>query len=139
VWLFVFLGNTPISWKSGKQCTVARSSTEVEYKALTDGTAEILWFCYLLRDLFFSPTSVTTIWCDNVGATYLSANPIFHARTKHVEVDYHMVRDRVAKNKIHIPFISSEDQLVDVLTKSLPHTAFAYLRSKLHVVNPPSA
>ena len=67
------------------------------------------------------------------------AKPIFHARTKHVEVDYHIVRDRVAKKEIYIRFISSEDQLVDVLTKSLPHTAFAYLRSKLYVVNPPSA
>jgi histone deacetylase 1/2 len=90
----VFLGTTPISWKSGKQRTVAQSSTEAEYKALADGTTKVLWLCYLLSNLCFSPSSATTIWCDNLGATYLSVNLIFHARTKHVEVDYHFVRDR---------------------------------------------
>ena len=105
----IFLGNTPISWKSGKQRTDARSSTEAKYKALADGTAEVFWLCYLLTDMCFSPSSVTTIWCDNLGATYLSANLIFHARTKHVEVDYHFVRDRVAKKEIQIHFISSKD------------------------------
>ena len=135
----VFLGTTPISWKSGKQRTVACSSTEAEYKALVDGTAEVLWLRYLLTDLCFSPSSVTSIWCDNLGATYLSANPIFHARTKHVEVDYHFVRDRVAKKKIQIHFISSIDQLADVLTKPLSYSTFALLCFKLHVDNPPSA
>jgi len=135
----VFLGNTPISWKSGTQCTVARSSTETEYKALVDGTAEVLWLCYLLSDLCFPPSSTTTIWCDNLGATYLSVNPIFYARTKHVEVDYHFVCDKVAKKGIQIRFIPSKDQLVDVLTKPLASSVFASLRSKLHVDNPSSA
>jgi hypothetical protein len=74
-----------------------------------------------------------------LGATYFSVNPVFHARTKHVEVDYHFVRDWVAKKEIQIRFIPSKDQLVDVLTKPLPHSVFASLRSKLHVVSPPSA
>jgi histone deacetylase 1/2 len=96
----VFFCQTPISWKSGKQCTVARSSTKAEYKALADGTAEVIWLQYLLINLQVPSVSAPTIWCDNLGATYLSANPIFHARTKHVEVDYHFVCDRVAKKKI---------------------------------------
>jgi histone deacetylase 1/2 len=96
----VFFGQTLISWKSGKQRTVARSSTEAEYKALADGTAEVIWLQYLLTNLQVPSVSTPTIWCDNLGATYLSANPIFHARTKHVEVDYHFVRDRVAKKEI---------------------------------------
>jgi histone deacetylase 1/2 len=95
-----FLGTTPVSWKSVKQHTIARSSTKVEYKALANGIAEVLWLCYLLTNLCFSPSYVTTIWCDNLGATYLSTNPIFHARTKHFEVDYHFVRNQVAKKKI---------------------------------------
>jgi hypothetical protein len=83
---------------------------------------------------------MTIIWCDNLGDTYLSVNPIFHARTKHAEVDYHFVRDRVAKKKIAVLFISSRDQLADVLTKPLPHASFIYFRSKLHVDSPnPSA
>ena len=134
----VFLGTIPISWKSGKQHTVGRSSTEAEYKALADGAIEVLQLRYLLTYLCFSPSSTTTIQCDNLGATYLSANPIFHARTEHIEVDYYFVHDRVAKKEIQIRFIPSKDQLANVFTKPLPHSAFASLRSKLHVVSPPS-
>jgi histone deacetylase 1/2 len=135
----VYLGSTPISWKSGKQRTVARSSTEAEYKALADGTAEILWIRSLLTELRVPSSTVTTLWCDNLGATFLSANPVFHARTKHVEVDYHFVRDRVTKQEIQVRFISSKDQLANVLTKPLPPVSFAYFRSKLRVESPPSA
>jgi len=134
----VYLGATPISWKSGKQRTAARSSTEAEYKALADGTAEILWICSLLSELHFPSSSMTTLWCDNLEATFLSLNPIFHARTKHVEVDYHFVRDHVAKQEIQVRFISSKDQLADVLTKRLPPVSFALFRSKLRVESPPS-
>jgi histone deacetylase 1/2 len=135
----VFFGQTPISWKSGKQRTVARSSTKAEYKALADGTAEVIWLQYLLTDLQVPSVSAPTIWCDNLGATYLSANPIFHARTKHVEVDYHFVRDRVAKKEIQIRFIPSQDQLADVFTKPLSTASFTAFRFKLRVNPPPSA
>ena len=126
----MYLGSTPISWKSGKRRTVARSSTEAEYKALADGTAEILWIRSLLTELRILSSTVTTLWCDNLGATFLFANPVFHARTKHVEIDYHFVRDRVTKQEIQVRFISSKDQLVYVLTKPLPSVSFAYFRSK---------
>jgi hypothetical protein len=76
---------------------------------------------------------------DNLGATYLSANLIFHARTKHIKVDYHFVRDRVNKKVIQIRFIFSKDQLVDVLTKPLSHSIFTFLYSKFHLENSPSA
>jgi len=135
----VFFGQTPISWKSGKQRTVARSSTEAEYKALADGAAEVIWLQYLLTDLQIPSTSAPIIWCDNLGATYLSANPIFHARTKHVEVNYHFVRDKVAKKEIQIRFISSQDQLADVFTKPLPTSSFTAFHFKLRVDPPPSA
>jgi histone deacetylase 1/2 len=105
----VFFCQTSISWKSDKQRTVARSSTEAEYKALANGTAEVIWLQYLLTDLQVPLIFAPTIWCDNLGATYLSTNPIFHARTKHVEVDYHFVRDRIAKKEIQICFVPSRD------------------------------
>jgi len=85
----VFFGQTSISWKSSKQRTIAHSSTEVEYKALANGTIEVIWLQYLLTDLQISSVSTPIIWCDNLGAIYLCANPVFHAHTKHVEVDYH--------------------------------------------------
>jgi histone deacetylase 1/2 len=135
----VVFGQTPISWKSSKQRTVARSSTEAEYKALADDTAEVIWLQYLLRDLQILSTSAPTLWCDNLGATYLSANPIFQACIKHVEVDYHFVRDRVAKKEIQIRFIPSHDQLADVFTKPLPSAPFTAFRFKLQVDPPPSA
>jgi len=117
---------------------VARSLTEAEYKALADGTAKILWIKALLSDLYFSSDPMTIFWCDNLGATYLFVNPIFHARTKYVEVDYHFVRYRIDKKEIDIRFISFQDQLVDVLTKPLPHESFNYFWYKLHVDSPPS-
>jgi histone deacetylase 1/2 len=134
----VFFCQTPISWKSGKQRTVTRSSTEAEYKALADGTAEVIWLQYLLTDLQIPSASAPIIWCDNLAATYLSVNPVFHARTKHVKVDYHFVRDRVAKKEIQIRFISSQDQLADVFTKPLPTSSFTAFRFKLRVDPPPS-
>ena len=93
----------------------------------------------MLTDLQVPSVSAPTIWCDNLGATYLSANPIFHARTKHVKVDYHFVRDRVAKKEIHIRFIPSRDQLADVFTKPLSAVSFTAFRFKLRVDPPPSA
>jgi len=76
---------------------MARSFTETEYKALAGSTVEILWIRSLLSELQLSSSSMTMLWCDNLRATFLYVNLVFHARTKHVEVDYHFVRDRVAK------------------------------------------
>jgi hypothetical protein len=93
----------------------------------------------LLTDLQVLSVSTPTIWCDNIGATYLLGNPIFHACTKHVEVDYYFFRNRVAKKEIHIRFIPSRDQLVDVFTKPLSVASFATFKFKLRVDPPPSA
>jgi histone deacetylase 1/2 len=75
-----------------------------------------------------------SLWCDNLGATYLAANPVFHARTKHIEVDFHFVRERVAMKALDIRFINSKDQLADIFTKALPVEAFRPLRFNLNLV-----
>jgi hypothetical protein len=115
----VFLSSNLISWSSRKQVTVSRSSTEYGYKALTDVIAELMWLQVLLKELRISLPSTARLWCDNLGATYLSASPVFHARMKHIEVDFHFVRERVARKLLEARFISSKDQLADGLTKPL--------------------
>ena len=82
----VFFGGNLISWSAKKQATVSRSSTEAEYKSLANATAEIIWTQSVLREIGIPQPRIACLWCDNLGATYLSANPVFHARTKHIEV-----------------------------------------------------
>ena len=74
------------------------------------------------------------LWCDNIGATYLSSNPVFHARTKHIEVDYHFVRERVAKKLLDIQFISTNDQVADGFTKALSWSKLEEFKNNLNLV-----
>ena len=77
------------------------------------------------------------IWCDSLSASALAANPVYHARTKHIEVDIHFVRDKVLVKQLDVRYIPSFDQVVDCLTKPLSHTHFQYLRDKLGVIQRP--
>ena len=131
----VFFGPNLIAWSARKQATVSRSSTEAEYKAVGDATAELIWVQCLLRELRIPQSQSPVLWCDNIGATYLSSNPVFHARTKHIEVDYHFVRERVAQKLLQIKFISSNDQLADIFTKPLSQPLFKGCRRKLNLLS----
>ncbi|KAJ0610987.1 putative RNA-directed DNA polymerase [Helianthus annuus] len=103
----IYLGNNLVSWSARKQKTVSRSSTESEYKAMADTVSELVWLETLLRELHVIMKAAPTLWCDNLGATYLSRNPVFHARTKHIEVDYHTVRERVARGQLMVVMMNN--------------------------------
>jgi hypothetical protein len=79
----------------------------------------MMWVQQLLTELQIPHSLVARLWCDNIGATYLSANPVFHARTKHIEIDFHFVRERVAQKLLDIRFISTNDQVADGFTKPI--------------------
>ena len=123
-----------ISWRCQKQRTVARSSTEAEYKAVADATAEFIWIKSLLQELRIPLQRSPILWCDNIGATYLAANPVFHARTKHIEIDYHFVQEQVKQKNLLIGYLATKDQTTDILTKALPKHRFLFLKSKLHLL-----
>jgi len=131
----VFHGDNLISWQSKKQATISRSSTEAEYKALANATAEVIWVQSLLDELGISQSRVRILWCDNIGATYLSANPVLHARTKHIEVDYHFVRERVARKQLEVRIISSDDQVADGFTKAQLLRQLVEFRRNLNVTS----
>ncbi len=131
--IIVFLGNNPITQLAKKQYTVSHSSIEAEYRSLAIGTAELAWIRQVLYDLGLYLPSAPLIWCDNTSALALASNLVFHGCTKHIEVDYHFVRERVVHGDLALQVISTDDQLANVFIKALPSTRFHRLCSKLLV------
>jgi hypothetical protein len=127
----VFLGSNLISWSAKKQVTVALSSTKSEYKALTHASADLLWISFILRDIGFPTSLPCTLYSDNMGATQLAHNPVFHARTKHVELSYHFIRELVSTGFLQVSFVRSTNQLADLFTKGLSSSTFCFFRDKL--------
>jgi histone deacetylase 1/2 len=99
-------------------------------------TAEATWIQSVLRELgVHQPPRPPVLWCDNLGATYLSANPVFHARTKHIEIDFHFVREKVALGALHVRFIASADQIADVFAKPVTQVVLRRFWSNLNLVH----
>ena len=129
----VFLGSNIISWSLKRQATISRSSAEAEYRGVANTVAETSWLRNLLRELHFSPAKATIIYCDNVSAVYMSTNPVQHQRTKHIEIDIHFVRDKVAIGDVRVLHVPTTSQYVDIFTKGLPSTLFLDFRSSLNI------
>ena len=122
-----------ISWCAKKQSVVSRSSTEVEYRSLAHVASEITWMQSLLSELRIESKNIPTVWVDNLSAIALASNPVLHARTKHIEIDVHFVRDKVIRKELDIRHVPSTDQIADIFTKPLSLQFFSKLRNKLGV------
>ncbi|CAN6218258.1 unnamed protein product [Urochloa humidicola] len=129
----VFLGDNLVSWSSKRQTAVSRSSAEAEYRAVANAVAEISWLRQLLVELHRPPSRAALVYCDNISTIYMSANPVQHQRTKHVEIDLHFVRERVATGAVRVLHVPTSSQYADIFTKGLPTSVFQEFRSSLNV------
>ena len=131
----VFLGSSLVSWRSKKQGTVSRSSTEAEYRALATTACEVQWLKYLLCDLQIQPTHTTVMYCDNKFPRHIAHNQSFHECTKHLDINCHVVCEKVQANLFHLLAICSEEQLTDGFTKALHRLQYHTITSKLGLLN----
>jgi hypothetical protein len=116
---------------------VARSSIEAEYRALADTTSELFWLRWLLQDLGVSTSFATSIYCNNRSAIQITRNDVFHERTKHIEIDCHLVQHHLLQGSLQLIYVFSHDQLADIFTKSHLTGRFCDLVSKLQLVSHP--
>jgi len=132
---YVFnVGSAVISWSSKLQSTVALSSCEAEYIGQTNATKEAIWLRRLLNEIQLEAANeaqATIIYCDNQGAIALAKNPQFHARTKHIDIQHHFVRDKVSEGAVELQYIETENQVADGLTKPLDKIKFQRFREAI--------
>ena len=134
----VFFGHSLISWKSKKQGTIALSSAEAEYRSLRRLVAELTWLSRLLHELTIEDITSIPIKCNNQAAIYIAKNPVFHERTKHIELDCHFVREKLLDGLISLSHVPTQHQLADIFTKSLSGPSHADQLSKLAISNTPN-
>jgi hypothetical protein len=100
---------------------------------VANATVELMWVQSLLQELRITYPRSACLWCDNMGAKYLSSNPVFHERMKYIEVDYHFVRDQVMKHLLDVRFVSTHDQLADGFTKAINQQRFQDFAANLNL------
>ena len=126
-----------ISWSCTKQKVVSRSIAESEYRAIANGASELSWIGSFFRELNIATSSIPCLYCDNISANYMTVNPVFHGRTKHIKIDFHFVREKVFHKTLVVRYTPSTDQLADCLTIELPVQRFLHFRNKLTVLTRP--
>ena len=125
------LGDAPLTWRSKKQPTVSLSSAEAEYKAMAMVTKEIVWLTHILQDMFVEVPRPITLHCDNKSAIHIATNPVFHERTKHIEIDCHFVRKKYDERLLVFKYVPSQSQLADIFTKGLGTDQFYVILKSL--------
>jgi hypothetical protein len=123
-----------ISWASRKQKSIALCIAKADYIAACDACMEAVWLRKLVSRLFDQVLDSTMIYCDNQSCVKLSKNPVFHEMSKHIEIKYYFLRDKVQRGEVVLQYISTDEQTADILTKPLSKIKFAYLRDKLGLV-----
>ncbi len=131
--LFSF-GSGAVSWSSKKQPTVALSSTKAKYRGATIVACEVVWIQKLFSDLGQLVNVPVVIYCDNISSILLANNPIYHARTKHIEVHYHFIREKVLAKEIDLIHVNTKDQVDDIFTKPLGIDKLKKFRKMLGVL-----
>ena len=134
----VFLGSSLISWKTKKQKVTSKSSTEAEYRSMSQTTSEIVWLEGLLQDLDILVPRPISLFCDNKSAQYIAENEVFLERTKHLKLDCHYIRDHIVSAFISLSHINSSLQLADLMTKPLGAAQHKFLCSKIGLLHYPS-
>jgi len=130
-----FVGENLVTWRSKKQDDISRSSADAEYRAMTHTTCEMMWLKNLLLEFDFRHLGPMLIFCDNQSASYITQNQEFHERTKHIEVNCHLVRDAWTKRVVSLLFTPSSKQLANLLIKAASQKVFSVLCSKLGMVD----
>lgn len=133
----VFMGDSPISWKSKKQATVSLSSAEAEYRAIRQVVGALVWFERLLDELTVSCSLPIHVFCDSQAAVHIAKNPVFHELTKHIEVDCHFVRNKLQHGLISLHHVSTMSQLADIFTKALTGIKHTTILNKFSVSSSP--
>lgn len=130
----VFVGDSLISWKTKKQKNVAGSSSEAEYKSMATATCELTWLRFLFHDLqvFLGPVK---LFYDNQASVHITANPVYHECTKHIELDCHVMREKIQASQTVTKFVLSSLQLADVFIKALGGSTFKNLIRKLNILD----
>lgn len=129
----MLLGGSCVSWRARKQATVATSSTEAEYRAAYEATQEIVWMRQLLSDLGYPQLEPTVLNCDNQGALALSKNPLYQSRSKHFNIIFHWICEKVEANIIKPIYVSTQDMLANFPTKALHHPKLSFCAKSLRI------
>ena len=131
----IFIGDALVSWKSKKQQTVSRSSAKSEYRAMASTCYEVTWLFSLLKDLHVLHPQPVALFCDSKAVIYIVANLVYHECTKDIEIDCHLVREKIQQGVIHTLHVSSSVNLADIFTKPIGSAQFSALLSKMNILN----